>query len=32
LQVTDQDAFVRSKVLELIRTLRESPSSYRSRF
>ena len=32
LAVEDQDAFVRSKVLELIRTLRESPSSYRSRF
>ena len=32
LQVEDQDAFVKEKVLDLIRTLCESPSSYRSRF
>ena len=31
LQIEDQDAFLEQKVLDLIRTLRESPSSYRSR-
>jgi hypothetical protein len=32
LQVEDQDAFVKEKVLDLIRTLRETPSTCRSRF
>jgi hypothetical protein len=32
IQVEDQEAFIQAKVLDLIRTLRESPSSYRSRF
>jgi hypothetical protein len=32
LQVEHQDAFVREKMLDLIRTLRETPDAYRSRF
>lgn len=32
LQIEDQDAWLEAGVLELIRTLLESPSSYRSRF
>jgi len=32
LQVEDQDAYVKEKVLDLIRTLRETPHAYRSRF
>jgi hypothetical protein len=32
LQIEDQDAFLEAKVLDLIRTLREAPSSTRSRF
>ncbi len=32
LQIGEQDAFLEAKVLDLIRTLRETPDSYRSRF
>ena len=32
LEVEDYDAFVKEKVLDLIRTLRETPHAYRSRF
>ncbi len=32
LQIEDQDAFLEAKILELIRTLREAPDAYQSRF